>query len=413
MLPSIAELPENQPPMPDIIPSQVLQQRDPPKIIRAILPDREKGPYIPATVIPPRSPSPPLLYLTYPPPPQPPQPPRPPSRSQSPILDLTVSPEPPEPPPRSLVPIRPSPAWSSRPPQPRPHLNDQLENIVQRLGDNVHIEEKAQEEDDESKQDEQGYDLGGDSRIKRKRIAPPGDIGGHRPSKRRDLSAWGGLSIAEQEEEERQLRRAHRGVPSHRREHIRYDPRTQRMSINQHRNRHEFFQQAQDNNGGDYEVPHTAYHEIIYAHLPPREMIERGHFPGMAESMRRKASEPTTGYSKWATIGDVMVVTGGARRVKFHMKRGKIIPQRIFKVLATRILDHARTVTNPRLMVRGKRKGKATYRLTVSSEDFKTMTIMKLTQWLRKLFKTSQDVILSQDSVGGLLHNLIEEDRLV
>ena len=219
------------------------------------------------------------------------------------------------------------------------------------------------------------------------------------------------MTIAEQEERDRRLREAHRGVPSHRREHIRYDPRTQRMSINQHRNRHEFFQQVA--NGGDYEVPTTAYHEIVYAHLPPREMLERGHFPGMAESIRRKEREPTTGYNKWATIGDVMVVTGGGRRVKFHMKRGKRIPQRIFKVLATRLLQHIRTVTNPRLMVRGKRKGKATYRITVSTEDFKTMTITKLTDWLRRIFKTSQDVILSQDSFGGLLHHLIEEDRLV
>ncbi len=291
-------------------------------------------------------------------------------------------------------------------------MEDQLANITHRLGANVHIEEKGPEEDDEAKLEEPEYALGGDSREKR-RMPAPRDVGGHRPSKRRDHSAWGGMTVEEQEEQERRLRAAHRGVPAHRRDQIRYDPRTQRMSIHQHRNRHEFFQQVQAANGGDYEVPHTAYHEIVYAHLPPREMVERGYFPGMGESIRRKVREPTTGYSKWATIGDVMVVTGSARRVKFHMKRGQKVPQRIFEVLATRILQHARTVTNPRLMVRARRKGKATYRISISEEEFKTMSLRKLTKWLRRLFKTSQDVILSQDSIGGLLHQLIEEDRIV
>ena len=95
------------------------------------------------------------------------------------------------------------------------------------------------------------------------------------------------------------------------------------------------------------------------------------------------------------------------------MKRGKQVPQRIFSTIAMRILQHARTVTNPRLMVRGKRKGKSTFILSVSAEDFKTITLINLTKLLKRLYKSSQDVILNQDSYGGMLHNLIEQDRLV
>ena len=94
----------------------------------------------------------------------------------------------------------------------------------------------------------------------------------------------------------------------------------------------------------------------------------------------------------------------GSTRTAIHIKiLNKRMPDRIFDLLASRILEHVRAndVLNPRLLRFMKRGGKRVLSMLMNQNQLRTSTDAQLKRVLIKAIRTSDHIVLKQANHGG------------
>ena len=116
---------------------------------------------------------------------------------------------------------------------------------------------------------------------------------------------------------------------------------------------------------GSHRIPDSAYTEVVYVQPPPEAVFDRNNTffnvdPSARFIKKFKQTDPIHGAHShlWGKLGDYVHISAQARAIHIRFLK-KSVPDRIFRILVSRLMEHAASnqVINPRLLNVQKRGG--------------------------------------------------------
>lgn len=172
--------------------------------------------------------------------------------------------------------------------------------------------------------------------------------------------------------------------------------------------------------GGDHVIHSTAYEEIAYKRQAPMLKNYDNRFlninPTTVFHRQYRESDPISGTSTHmrSKLGDFVHVAGGPRAIHIKILKRRM-PDRVFQILASRILEHARSndVLNVRLLRYIKRGNKRILSMLLNQDQMRTITNDNLERILHKAIKGSNHLVIKQANSGGPIFDRLINDSFL